>query len=310
MLIRFEHLPNELLLDIFEYIDTRDLYQGFWGLNSRFDNILRSLKDLSLIIEKNDPSLIAIFASRIVRLEINTWHEIDLSHFSNLQSLILRRTTRNQVTQIRPDVMPNLVYLSLSLAFDFWSSTQLAQDVFSNGFRSLQYAELGRVDVPYTRPWSLSPLLRSVSVCSSDPIIVPLILASCPCLHSLEVQIFGDNHRIDLPSLRLSHPLKRFTFADSYGLLSLNDINLLLAYTPNVECIHLTLFDLSFTRLAQTLIQRLHRLHRVDCYINESLDPIEHNGDIDIIRSMHRCFHRIQCFEKKHGIRHFTNRQN
>jgi len=308
MFTLFEHLPNELLLDVFEYIDTQDLYQGFWGLNIRFDNILRSLKNLSLFIEKNDPLLIAIFASQIVRLEVNTWHEIDLSQFSNLKSLKLCRTTRNQVTKIRPDILPNLVYLSLSLAFDFWSSAQLAQDVFSNGFPSLRHAELGRVDIPYTRSWSLSPHLHSVCVCSSDPIIVPLTLAACPRLRSLQVQIFGDNHRIDLPSLRLKHPLKRFTFADSYGVLSLKDINLILAYVPNVECIQLTLFEMSFTRLAHTLIHRLHRLNRFDCYINEPPDSDEHINDIDTIRAMHPCFARIQSFEKLYGVRHFTNK--
>jgi hypothetical protein len=286
-------------------MDTRDLYRGFWGLNIRFNNILRSLKNLSLTIEQNDPSLIAIFASRIIRLEVNTWHEIDLSRFYNLKSLKLHRTTRNQVLKIRPDVLPNLVYLSLSVAFDFWSSTQLAQNVFSNCFPSLRYADLGRVDIPYTHSWSLSPHLHSVCVCSSDPIIVPLTLAACPCLRSLQVQIFGDNHRIDLPSLRLNHPLKRFTFADSYGVLSLNDINLILAYVPNVECIDLTLFEMSFTRLAHTLIQRLHRLHRFDCYINESPDP---NECIDDIRAIHPCFDRIQCFVKIYGVRHFTNK--
>jgi hypothetical protein len=308
MLSLFEHLPNELLLDVFEYIDTRDLHRGFWGLNSRFDNILRSLKNLSLVIEKNDPSLIAIFASRIIRLEVNTWHEIDLSRFRNLQSLKLCHTTRNQVTKIRPDVIPNLVYLSLSVAVDFWSSAQLAQDVFSNGFPSLRYADLGRIDIPYTRSWSLSPHLRSVCVCCSDPIIVPLILAACPRLFSLQVQIFGENHRIDLPSLRLNHPLKRFTFADSYGVLSLNDINVVLTYVPNIEYIHLTLFEMSFTCLARSLIHRLQQLHRFDCYINESPDPNEYINDIDIIRAMHPCFDRIQCFEKNYGIRHFTNK--
>ncbi|CAF4130413.1 unnamed protein product, partial [Adineta steineri] len=117
-----EDLPNELLFDVFQYLDTRDLYESFWGLNYRFNNILRSLKDLSLTMEKNNPSLLTIFASRIARLEVNTWHEIDLIQFINLKSLILHRTTRNQITQIRPNVIPKLVSLSISLAFDFWSS--------------------------------------------------------------------------------------------------------------------------------------------------------------------------------------------
>ncbi|UJR10486.1 hypothetical protein I4U23_014690 [Adineta vaga] len=304
----FEHLPNELILDIYQYLDTRDLYYGFWGLNNRFNTILRSLKNLSLTIEKNDPSLISLFASRVIRLEMNTWHEIDLTRFLNLKVLILHRTTRLQVAQIRPNVLPHLIYLSLSLAFDFWSSAQLAQDVFSNEFPSLKHADLGRVDVPFTRSWSLSSHLHSVCVCSGDPVIVPLILVSCPCLRSLQVQVFGDNHRIDLPSLRLSHPLKRFTFADTYGILSINDIDLLLNYVPNVEYIHLTLIEMSFTRLARIFIYRLSHLQKFDCYLNESMANT--NDGLNEIRTMHPCFERIQYFEKNSGVCYCANTQN
>ena len=304
---RLEDLPNELLFDVFEYLDTRDLYQGFWGFNHRLNDLLNSLKNLSLIMEKNDPLLLDVFASRIVRLEINTWHEIDLNRFGNLKWLKLSRTTRNQVMKIRPEIFPKLVYLSLSLAFDFWSSTQLAQEVFSNGFPSLRHVDLGRIDIPYTHTWALSPRLRSVSVCSSDPIIVPLILAACPRLHRLQVQIFGDCHRIDLPSLRLNHPLQRFTFMDFYGIITLNDLNLILTYVPNVNYLHLTLFEISFTNLTHMLISRLNRLERFDCYINEPPDPHE---DLSTIRTLHPFFHRLQRFEKSHGIQHFTNQAN
>lgn len=302
---RLEDLPNELLLEVFEYLDTRDLHRSFWRLNDRFNDLLQSLKDLSLILEKNDPVLIEVFASRIVRLEVNTWHEIDLSRFRNLKWLKLSRTTRNQVMKIRPEFVPKLVYLSLSLAFDFWSSTQLAQDVFSNAFPSLRHADLGRIDIPYTHSWALSPHLRSIHVCSSDPIIIPLILAACPCLSQLHVQIFGDCHRIDLPHLRLNHPLKRFTFTDSYGIVTLNDLNLILTYVPNVEYLRLTVFEIAFTTLAHTLISRLTRLKRFDCFINEPPDPHE---DLSIIRTLHSCFDRLECIETTHGIQHFTNR--
>lgn len=308
MLTLLEHLPNELIFDVFEYVDTHDLYYGFWGLNNRFDDIIRSLKNFSLVIERDDPELIALFAPRIVRLVVNTWHEIDLRQVSNLRTLILHRTTRVQVAQIRPEAVPRLTYLSLSLAFDFWSSTQLAQDVFSNGFPQLRHADLGRVDVSYTRSWSLSPHLHSVCVCSNDLVIVPLILVSCPRLRRLQVQVFGDNHRIDLPSLRLNHSLKRFVFIDSYGEVSLNDIDLLLNYVPNLTRVELTLFELPFARLAQILARRLRRLEQFDCYITEP--PADEHSGLDRIRAMHPYFEHLQCVEKRFGVRHFTNRRD
>jgi hypothetical protein len=35
-----ESLGNELLLDLFEFFDTIQLFRAFHGLNSRFDNLL------------------------------------------------------------------------------------------------------------------------------------------------------------------------------------------------------------------------------------------------------------------------------
>jgi len=37
---QFESLQNELLIDLFEYLDTVHLLRAFFGLNSRFDQLL------------------------------------------------------------------------------------------------------------------------------------------------------------------------------------------------------------------------------------------------------------------------------
>ena len=266
---KFEDLPNEIFLDIFEYVDAMDLYRSFWNLNDRINLVLGSLKNRSATIEKNDFSFFKAFGSRIVHLKITAWHEIDLSQFKQLKSLIIRRPTRSQVVQIRPDLLPNLVVLSLSLTFDFWSSTQLAEDVFSNGFPSLRHADLGRVDIPLTTRWSLSPNLRSISVCSSEAIIVPLILASCPNLKSLQLQIIGEQQRLTLPSFRRNHPVDRFLFIDSYGALSFDEIDSLLTYMPNIRSISFTLVELSFVRLTEILSQRLKYLKKFQILIHE-----------------------------------------
>ena len=33
-------MPNEILLDLFDYLDDIDLFRGFYGLNSRFDYLI------------------------------------------------------------------------------------------------------------------------------------------------------------------------------------------------------------------------------------------------------------------------------
>ncbi|CAF5162520.1 unnamed protein product, partial [Rotaria magnacalcarata] len=117
--MKFENLPNEILFDLFEYIDIRDLYNGFWGLNERINYIIGHLRNLSLNLERYEVGLISLFAKQINRLIVNTWQDIDLSQFPRLKSLILHQITGNQLRQIRSEYMPNLVYLSTSSIPEF-----------------------------------------------------------------------------------------------------------------------------------------------------------------------------------------------
>ncbi|CAF3982612.1 unnamed protein product [Rotaria sordida] len=36
---RFEDLANEILYEIFDYLDVYDIYKGFYNLNNRFQNL-------------------------------------------------------------------------------------------------------------------------------------------------------------------------------------------------------------------------------------------------------------------------------
>lgn len=42
-MIQFESLPNETLLDFFEYLDIIRLFRAFHGLKARFDTLLYKL---------------------------------------------------------------------------------------------------------------------------------------------------------------------------------------------------------------------------------------------------------------------------
>ncbi|CAF5225755.1 unnamed protein product, partial [Rotaria magnacalcarata] len=117
--MKFENLPNEILFDLFEYINIRDLYNGFWGLNERINYIIGHLRNLSFNLERYEAGLISLFAKQINRLIVNTWQDIDLNQFPRLKSLILHQITGNQLRQIRSEYMPNLVYLSTSSIPEF-----------------------------------------------------------------------------------------------------------------------------------------------------------------------------------------------
>ncbi|CAF1690945.1 unnamed protein product, partial [Adineta ricciae] len=97
---QFEHLANEILITIFDYVSVQDLYRSFWGLNQRLNDLLQSLNKLSVKIENNDLSLIETLADRIIRLEVDIPDGVNWSLFPNLRSLTLKRITFPQSNEL------------------------------------------------------------------------------------------------------------------------------------------------------------------------------------------------------------------
>lgn len=305
---KLESLPNEVLIELFEYIDTRDLYYGFWGLNVRINKIIQSSKTRSLTLERDEAQLISLFANQINRLVVNTWQDIDLTQFPVLQSLVLHQVTGNQLRQIRSEYMPNLVYLSTSSIPEFSLMPQLAQRIFSNDMPTVRYVDLGDVHVPYSRTWTQSPFLHSVSIRSTNPTIVPFILISCPNLVYLHVDFLCNTIPIfqNLPSVS-NHPLRYFILSDPYHKLSVNHVTTLLTFIPNVRTIELTfLSKIPFIRLLQSMLNRLQYLNRFDCNIDDV--STDKSTDIETIQCMHPSFHRIRRSTNDFHFRTFTTK--
>ena len=303
---KFEQFPNELLLDIFDYIDIRDLFYGFWGLNKRLNYLIRSLRNLSLNLERYDLSLISLFSNHIHRLVLNTWQDMDLRQFPYLHSLILHQITSNQLRQIRSDLMPYLTYLSTSSIPDFSLMPQLTQLIFSNEMPSIRHVDLGEVQIPHLRTWSQSPSLYSVSVHCKDPSLIVFILASCPNLYYLHVHfLLGTTPIFHNTVSIIDHPLKEFILSDPYHKLSFNHIYTLLKLIPNVKKIQLNfLCKIPFIRFAQCLVDRLQYLNRFKCNIDDASN--DKLTDIDIIRTIHPCFQKIHCTIDELSFRTFT----
>ncbi|CAF0912146.1 unnamed protein product [Adineta steineri] len=305
IVLKIESLPNEILLDLFEYIDIKDLFYGFYGLNKRLNYLLQSLKKLSLNLERNESRLIQLFSNQINRLVVNTWQDIDLKQFPYLQSLILHQITGNQLRQIRSEYMPNLIYLSTSSIPEFSLMPQLAQRIFSNEMPSIRSVDLGLVHVPHLRTWLQSSSLYSVSVHCTNPTLIAFILASSPCLVYLHIQFLNDTISIFHNSpVILNHPLKQFCLSDPYHKLSFNHVYTILALIPNVKRIQLNfLCKVPFIRFIQSLLNRLRYLKRFDCNIDDASQDKQTN--IDIIRQFHPCFSKIQCSTNEYNFRTF-----
>lgn len=302
MSTRLEDLPNELLLSLFIYFDIRNLYHSFWGLNHRFNILLGSVNNLSLIIEKDDLLLIKLFARQIYRLKILTSQSIDLSQFSNLHTLELSQANDIQLEQIRSDLMPNLVYLSITTPFHISLPLILIEEIFSNAFPFLYQVNLSRIDY---LPLSLSSSLHSLRITCIDTNIIPRILLICPNLFSFYVTFFGQNHHILPPSSSTyNHLLEKFTLDDPYHKLTFETIDILFLYIPNVKYLSLVFqCQRPFIDLIESILNRFEYLNQFNCEIFES--PNNQTVELESIQQMHPCFQCLQCIEKTNDYRLF-----
>ncbi|CAF0849169.1 unnamed protein product [Adineta steineri] len=309
MSIRLEDFPNELLLNIFKYVDTRDLFDGFWQLNQRFNQLLQSLKKLVLIIEKSESKLISIFGCQIYKVIVDTCLDINFMKFSYLHSLVLYDITETHLTQIRTKFMPYLAYLSIPSNNQSWWTYRLIERIFSPELSSLTAVNLGYFPI-FKPSHSYSDSIRSMTVYWNSPFIVFDILRLCPNLSYLRVR-FHHIHNRYFPMLSsiIHHSLKYFILLDSSSILSFNHIDTLLQYIPNIERIRLNFkCDVPFIRLAQMISNRLSYLYEFNCYIDILPEDDDDMINLEIIRQIHPYFHHIQCNIDDFGCRtYITN---
>jgi hypothetical protein len=116
MITTLENLPNEIIVNIVEYVSSpADAYRAFIGLNRRFDNILRRVR-LCIDVFWEDKQYLTLsrcFASYCDRLRVfNVCQSITLIRFSRLRSLTMTEPTDAQINSIRSTGLPMLEYLA------------------------------------------------------------------------------------------------------------------------------------------------------------------------------------------------------
>ena len=116
MITRFEDLPNEILINIFEYLSSPIVvYRSFKKLNHRFELLLHSTRlNLDIFTEDQQTlTLINYFSSSCNRLRINNiCPSISLEKFPQLRSLTIIEPTNAQINSIQSRTLPMLEYLA------------------------------------------------------------------------------------------------------------------------------------------------------------------------------------------------------
>ena len=117
----FEHLPNELLITIFEYFHADELFRIFYNLNTRFHNLIKSLKYLCLVIShdnQNEIENFRVFSSELYTLIIDEHVDVNIYLFPNIHRLTLRKPTNPILTHINIHNFPQLEYFSVVKSTD------------------------------------------------------------------------------------------------------------------------------------------------------------------------------------------------
>ncbi|CAM4778357.1 unnamed protein product [Rotaria magnacalcarata] len=125
---RVEHLPIELWLSIFSYIEVHELFQAFYNLNNYFDKLFTS-KHLLLYVQvesttRNNVRWCKSILDRLIRIQSSSLHAShDLTQFLQsystklvqLKSLVIQVCLRNIPSICSAlEQLPSLEYISLT----------------------------------------------------------------------------------------------------------------------------------------------------------------------------------------------------
>jgi hypothetical protein len=194
----FESLSNELLIYLFQYFNTSDLFQSFYNLNIRLNKLIQSLNHLHLTISSNSHSLhLDLLYSHIQSLITIGEVDINLQHFENLHHLILHSPSDKLLNQLTIITLPHLE--SLSIPDLLFGMSPIFEQIFSNRFPHLKSCHFfGFETIETIGKWTQLTSLHILKIGLIDYHVYKAILFACPNLYYFKLQMFQSY-------LKLSH---------------------------------------------------------------------------------------------------------
>ncbi|CAF0744661.1 unnamed protein product [Adineta ricciae] len=233
---KFEILPNELVIKIFDYLNTFDLFHSFYNLNIRFNSLIQSLKSLHLTLLENNQSSndVYLLSPYIHTLILLGNIDIKLHRFRNIRRLILHYPTNDLLNQFHTVTLSHLEYLSIPDVLFGMSSVH--QKIFSNTFPNLKSCYLFAFETIETiLPWTQTPSLRILKIGFIDFHVYKALLSACPNLFSLQLKMFQSY--LQLSCVKEHSHLKKLEIHSEITDWLYNDrlIDMFLGCVPNLE---------------------------------------------------------------------------
>ncbi|UJR14522.1 hypothetical protein I4U23_001518 [Adineta vaga] len=238
---RFECLPNELLIFIFQHFDARDLFRAFYNLNIRFNHLLQSLHYLSLTLFKYNSNEIDYYnelTPYIYTLIMDYAVNIDFNHFLNIHRLVLLSPTSSQLKQLVCNTLPYLEHLTIGYEHFLFCDhiPDLCEKIFSNGFPCLKSCSLLEPRILEIIPHMTQTIQLSIlKMDNIDLLTYKSLLSLCPNLYILQFNILDDLDESCAIKPHLN--LKRMIIKFQSHMKTLPDsiMNQYLSCVPNLE---------------------------------------------------------------------------
>ena len=308
-----EHLPNEILLEIFDYLPLCDLIRAFSNLNQRFNRILFSSNIYLRILYPDDLEQKHInqkflfqslnnhrYLCRLRLTHDRTTPQESFINYSHIRSLILDTPISKFLDLITPEQFPCLEYLRIGYISSQSSLIKLHQKLFSNAFPFLRKCSLNNLTDDPT--WTGSPSIETLGVWSDNPhLIISRLLVALVNLHSFHLFLNWHNKsppidqtilspHLSLQSLRL-HLNGQWSYAKLDSFLSYIPTVISLSLYSSYYDIHMVHFPWNFQELSEIFLSRLSNLSSFHCeFIFHSYPSF----DFPSIASYHPSFHSIK----------------
>ncbi|CAF3901417.1 unnamed protein product [Adineta steineri] len=274
-LLQLESLPNEIFAGIFEFLQCPELFQAFYHLNSRFNNLLQSLPYLTVNLLTNYTNNNNDFFPYVRSLIIDRAIDINLCRFMQIRSLTLRYPTDQLLAQLISSSSLHLEHLSVNHMHVSVLNyiPNLCDKVFSNGFSKLKSCHLLEWGtIVKNSQWTILPCLYILKIGKIDLFIYKSILSSCPNLYFLQLAtVISSNTSIHIrPHLNLKRIVIRTTvFVERW---TDDDMNICLSYVPNLEYLSVHQPSMIFPQkndwLASIIACHLPCLHQFHYYFH------------------------------------------
>lgn len=212
---RFEQLPNELLLDVFQYFKAVELSHIFYNLNHRLNNLIQSIPHLSLTIAKAEQTQTCILSPYVNALNLTEAVDLSLAAFPRLTRLLVTVPNDTVLATLCSPQLDNLEHLTVVSSTSFQLTYDLDNKILTGGFPKLQSYAANRLSLAHItidRPQATA--LRVLKISSLTLRTIQFVLSACPNLHFLDAHITLLNLRAAKiePHRHLKHLIVRTPF--------------------------------------------------------------------------------------------------